>query len=82
MPSLAFAGTDEIAPLTMAAANAAFAANGVFCTPVPIDAITDAEGKEVNFTKSKCGEALSPDVAAGVLYAEAAVSRRASAGRG
>lgn len=69
VPSLAFAGTDEIAPLTMAAANAAFAANGVFCTPVPIDAITDAEGKEVTFTKSKCGEALSPDVAAGVLYA-------------
>lgn len=75
VPSLAFAGTDEIAPLTMAAANAAFAANGVFCTPVPIDAITDAEGKEVNFTKSKCGEALSPDVAAGVLYALQGVVR-------
>ncbi len=69
VPSLAFAGTDEIAPLTMAAANAAFAANGVFCTPVPIDSIVDVEGKEVAFTKSKCGEAISPDVAAGVLYA-------------
>lgn len=68
-PSLAFAGTDEIAPLTMAAANAAFANAGVFCTPVPIDSITDANGEAVNFTKSKCGEAISPDVAAGVLYA-------------
>lgn len=75
VPSLAFAGTDEIAPLSMAAANAAFANNGVYCTPVPIDAITDADGKEVNFTKSKCGEAISPDVAAGVLYALQGVVR-------
>lgn len=75
VPSLAFAGTDEIAPLTMAAANAAFAGNGVFCTPVPIDSITDANGVEVNFTKSKCAEAISPDVAAGVLYALEGVVR-------
>lgn len=75
VPSLAFAGTDEIAPLSMAAANAAFAANGVYCTPVPIDSITDASGNEVAFTKSKCGEAISPDVAAGVLYALEGVVR-------
>lgn len=68
-PSLAFAGTDEIAPLTMAAANAAFANAGVFCTPVPIDSITDVNGQPVNFTKGKCAEAISPDVAAGVVYA-------------
>lgn len=75
VPSLAFAGTDEIAPLSMAAANAAFAANGVYCTPVPIESITDANGEPVNFTKSKCGEAISPDVAAGVLYALQGVVR-------
>ncbi len=75
VPSLAFAGTDEIAPLSMAAANAAFANNGVYCSPVPIDSITDAEGKEVSFTKSKCAEAISPDVAAGVLYALQGVVR-------
>lgn len=75
VPSLAFAGTDEIAPLSMAAANAAFANKGTYCSPVPIDSITDAEGKEVNFTKSKCAEAISPDVAAGVLYALEGVVR-------
>ena len=74
-PALAFAGTDEIAPLTMANANAAFANNGVLCTPVPIDAITDSDGEEVGFTKSKCAEAISPDVAHGVLYALQGVVR-------
>lgn len=68
-PAAAFAGTDEIAPLTMATAYATFANKGVMCTAVPIDWITDSDGNEVSFTKSKCTEAVSPDVAAGVLYA-------------
>lgn len=69
VPSGVFAGVDEIAPITMAAAYAAFAGDGTVCTPMPIDHIFDTDDKEVAFTKSKCTEAISPEVAAGVAYA-------------
>ncbi|QIM17977.1 PASTA domain-containing protein [Leucobacter coleopterorum] len=69
VPSNVYGGVDEIAPITMASAFAAFAGNGEVCTPMPIDRITDADDKDVAFTKSKCSEALSPEVAAGVAYA-------------
>ena len=69
VPSNVYGGIDEIAPITMAAAYGAFAGNGTVCTPVPIDLITGPDGEEVPFTKSKCTEALSPEVAAGVAYA-------------
>lgn len=66
--SSVYGGTDEIAPMTMAAAYAAFASEGKYCKPVPIDAITDSNGDEVTFTKSKCKQAIEPRVAAGVAY--------------
>ncbi|MCW2289729.1 membrane peptidoglycan carboxypeptidase [Leucobacter luti] len=69
VPSGVFAGTDEVAPITMASAFGAFAGNGTVCTPVPIDQIIGPDGKEVEFTKSTCSEATSPEVAAGVAYA-------------
>lgn len=69
VPSNAYSGIDEIAPITMATAYAAFPNKGQKCTPVPIDSITTAEGKEVGFTKSKCSEGVSEDVAAGILTA-------------
>lgn len=68
IPSNVYGGTDEIAPITMASAYAAFAGGGTVCTPVPIDSITGPDGEEVPFTKSKCKSALSPEVAAGVAY--------------
>ncbi len=67
VPTATFAGVDEIAPLTMATAYAAFPNQGKWCSPVPIDSITDADGNPVEFTKSTCTEGISPDVAAGVL---------------
>lgn len=69
VPSNTYSGIDEIAPISMAAAYAAFPNKGDTCTPVPIDSITDAEGNDVTFTKSKCTEGVSEDVAAGVLTA-------------
>lgn len=66
--SSVYGGTDEIAPLTMADAYAVFAAEGKYCTPVPIESITDSTGAEVPFTKSKCKQAIEPRVAAGVAY--------------
>ncbi len=69
VPSNTYGGVDEIAPITMAAAYAAFAGDGSVCTPVPIDQILDDDGNQVPFTKSKCSQAIDPNVAAGVAYA-------------
>lgn len=69
IPSFTYAGTDEIAPLTMSTAYAGFAGKGIVCSPTAIDRITDRDGKEVPFTKNECKQALDPDVAAGVAYA-------------
>ena len=69
VPSNVYGGIDEIAPITMASAFGAFASGGTVCTPVPIDQILGADGEPVPFEKSKCTEAVSPEVAAGVAYA-------------
>ncbi|WP_336661766.1 transglycosylase domain-containing protein [Leucobacter sp. USHLN154] len=69
VPSNVYAGVDEIAPITMAAAYAAFAGDGTVCTPVPIEQILDDEGNQVPFTKSECSQAIAPEVAAGVAFA-------------
>lgn len=69
VPSNVYGGIDEIAPITMASAYGAFAGDGTVCTPVPIDSIVDSDGKAVKFTKTKCSEGVSPEVAAGVAYA-------------
>lgn len=67
--SSVFAGTDPIAPITMAAAYAGFAGNGKVCSAVPIESITDQDGVAVPFTGSDCKDAIEPRVAAGVAYA-------------
>lgn len=69
VPSGVYNGNDEVSPLTLASAMAGFSSEGTVCTPVPIDSITDSEGKNVEFTKSKCKEAIQPDVANSVAYA-------------
>ena len=69
VPSNVYGGIDEIAPITMASAYAAFAGGGQVCSPVPIDSITGPDGQEVAFTKSQCREGITPEVAAGVAYA-------------
>lgn len=68
-PSNVYGGTDEMSPLTMASAFAAFAGKGKVCTPVAIDGITGPDGEPVPFKKSTCSEAMTPEVAAGVAYA-------------
>ncbi|MFM6973970.1 MAG: transglycosylase domain-containing protein [Agromyces sp.] len=64
-------GTQEIAPLTMAAAYAGIANNGKFCTPVAIDKIVDKSGAEVAVPKTQCNQAVSADVAVAMQYAMA-----------
>ena len=69
VPSGVFAGVDEVAPVTMANAYAAFAGEGVVCDAIPIEKITDPHGANVEFTGSNCRQGISPEVAAGVAFA-------------
>ncbi|MGI9822587.1 transglycosylase domain-containing protein [Agromyces sp. Marseille-Q5079] len=62
-------GTEEVAPLSMATAFAAYAGGGVSCTPIAIDKIEDAEGNPIEAPKSTCTQAITPEVAAGMDYA-------------
>ena len=62
-------GTNEIAPLSMAAAYAGLAANGLYCKPIAIDRITTADGQEVPAPPVSCNQAIDPAVAAAGLYA-------------
>ncbi|MGR0220621.1 transglycosylase domain-containing protein [Agromyces sp. ZXT2-6] len=62
-------GTNEVAPLSMATAFAGIAGNGVACSPIAIDSMTDAKGQPIEAPKSECTQALTPDVAAGTAYA-------------
>ncbi|MBM7437624.1 transglycosylase domain-containing protein [Streptomyces sp. HB132] len=61
-PSITLGGT-ESTPLGMAAAYAAFANRGTFCTPIAIEAITDANGKKIGVPKSSCSRAMSEKTA-------------------
>jgi membrane peptidoglycan carboxypeptidase len=62
-------GTQTIAPLTMAAAYAGIAANGVYCKPIAIDRILDASGAELQPPQADCAQALDPTVASTLAYA-------------
>ncbi|WP_307806916.1 transglycosylase domain-containing protein [Naasia sp. SYSU D00057] len=62
-------GTQEIAPLTMAAAYAGIAAGGKYCEPIAIDRIVDAAGNDVPVPPQTCSQAVEPNVAAGATLA-------------
>jgi membrane peptidoglycan carboxypeptidase len=66
-PSLTL-GAKSISPMTMAAAYAAFSANGKFCEPRPVVSIRDRSGKNLPVPAEKCSQALDPEVARGVVY--------------
>ena len=63
-------GTNDIAPLSVAAAYAAIANNGVYCEPRAVDSIIDAQGNTLPGQEQKCGNSLiDPEVAAAAMYA-------------
>jgi membrane peptidoglycan carboxypeptidase len=62
-------GTQTIAPITMAAAYAGIAANGLFCSPIAIDKILDASGNQLQAPQANCTQALDPAVASTLAYA-------------
>jgi len=62
-----FLGTNEIAPLTMAAAYAGIAAGGKYCKPIIVDQIIDADGNEIGGQPQECNQAIDPDIAAATI---------------
>ncbi|MBY8877463.1 transglycosylase domain-containing protein [Actinacidiphila acidipaludis] len=56
-------GTNEVSPLSVAAAYAAFANRGTYCTPVAVQAVTTNTGKSLAVPKTICSQAMSQNTA-------------------
>ena len=56
-------GVNEVSPLDLTAAYAAFAAHGTYCPPNPVLQVLDARGQPVALQEQPCRQALSPQVA-------------------
>jgi len=56
-------GVDEVSPLAMSAAYAAFAARGNYCPPRPVVAISDASGVPIEVPLPACQQVLAPEIA-------------------
>ncbi len=61
-------GSQSIAPLTMAASFATFAANGTYCEPIAIISVVDSGGNQLPVPPANCRPTLDPGVAAAVSY--------------
>ena len=74
-PSCAIGGCkNNIAPVTGAAAYAAIANQGVYCSPTIVDSIIDRDGNVLPGQNANCGQsAVSPSVANTAAYAMAGV---------
>ncbi|MBN9194039.1 transglycosylase domain-containing protein [Microbacterium sp.] len=57
-------GSDSVSPLSMAAAYATIAANGIYCQPKVIDKVTDSDNKALPIPDTKCSQVVDPKVAA------------------
>jgi membrane peptidoglycan carboxypeptidase len=56
-------GVNEVSPLAMAGAYAAFAARGLYCPPNPIAELIDSEGNQVGVPAPPCQQVLEQEVA-------------------
>jgi membrane peptidoglycan carboxypeptidase len=75
-------GTNELSPLTMAAAMAGFANDGVYCSPVAIDrVVVRSTGVEMKIPTTECNRAVSSEVAAAANYAFQGVMNGGTGGR-
>ncbi len=74
-------GSDGASPLTVASAYATIASGGMYCPPVPIEKITDAQGNEVPLKVDQCEQVVDEDVAAGVAELMQGVVKDEGSGR-
>ena len=56
-------GVNEVSPLALSAAYAAFAAHGLYCAPRPVTSIVDALGEPVPLPGPDCRQVLPPEIA-------------------
>jgi membrane peptidoglycan carboxypeptidase len=56
-------GAQNTSPLSMAAAYAAFANRGTYCSPIAIAKVTDADGKRLPVPRTKCERAMPEHIA-------------------
>jgi membrane peptidoglycan carboxypeptidase len=73
-------GVVNVAPLQMAAAYATAASGGIYCKPIAITKVTDADGEAVKVPSAGCHRALSSDVANAVSYILRGVLTNGTAG--
>jgi membrane peptidoglycan carboxypeptidase len=57
-------GVADTTELDLANAYATIANNGTYCSPLPVNSITDRNGKPVDAAKPNCKQVISPDIAA------------------
>lgn len=74
-------GINEIAPLTMAAAYAGIANDGIYCKPIVVDSVILPSGEEVPGQPQECARALDSEVASTASFAMATVMNGGSGGR-
>lgn len=62
-------GTASVAPLSVAAAYAAIANDGMYCTPIAVDKVVDSAGTDLGSEVSTCTQGIPEDVAVGTQSA-------------
>jgi membrane peptidoglycan carboxypeptidase len=62
-------GSDSTTPLALAGAYATFASGGVYCKPIAILNIKDADGDDVKVPDAGCQQAIDPEIARSMNYA-------------
>jgi membrane peptidoglycan carboxypeptidase len=69
-------GSEEFAPMTQAAAYAAFANDGQYCRPRAIESVKDSTGKQYDVGGPACEQALDPEVVAQLNETLTQIGRR------
>jgi membrane peptidoglycan carboxypeptidase len=72
-------GSYGVAPVSMAAAYAGIANDGVYCSPVVIDSVVKSDGSNLTVPKTACKQAVSKQVAIAAAYALRSVMQSGTA---
>jgi membrane peptidoglycan carboxypeptidase len=75
----AILGTNEVAPVTMAAAYAGIANHGGYCSPIAIERMVKPDGSDATIPQSECRQAIEAPVADAASYALQTVIESGSA---
>jgi membrane peptidoglycan carboxypeptidase len=62
-------GSDSTTPLALAGAYAAFASGGIYCEPIAITSVRDADGAELPIPSANCEQKIDTETANAMNYA-------------